>query len=168
MAVNKINKYGLESKAVALKKEGMFFNEIASALSIDSNKQISVSSVQRFFASRESDKIEAAQKSDKLKTKLVEAEIDTIAEAMYCVDTLKEVVEEAKQAKDYKTLMQAIDRIYPGLNQVNQILDKYKSTTSPVFNAVSVFYSPEVVSAANELSKRLTEKAMHTEDLQNG
>lgn len=155
MAVNKLNKYGLESKAVALKKDGKSFTEIASELSLVSNKQISVSSVQRFFASRESDKLEAVQKSDKLKVKLVEAEINTLQEALECIEELKAICREAKLTGDLKTAILAVESIYKGLDMINKLLNKYQTTTNNQFNFTEV----NIDSARERIISRLASLA---------
>lgn len=138
MAINKITKLDLESRAIALKGKDMSYSEIAAALSNESNEVITFSSVQRFFASRDKAKAQAVEKSDKLKAKVAEAEINTIEEAMYCITTLKEICEDAKKSKDYKTAMQAIDRVYPALDIINKILGKYQTSPQNQFNFTEV------------------------------
>lgn len=155
MAINKINKYGLESKAVALKKDDKSFTEIARILSLDSKRQISESSVQRFFASLDSDKREAVQKSDKLKTKLVEAEINTLQEALEAIEVLKDICQEAKLTGDLKTAILAVEGIYKGLDMINKLLNKYQTTTNNQFNFTEV----NIDSARERIISRLASLA---------
>ncbi len=155
MAINKINKYGLESKAVALKTDDKSFTEIARVLSIDSKHQISESSVQRFFASLESAKRDVVQKSDKLKSKLVEAEINTLQEALECIEDLRGICQEAKAAGDLRTAILAVDSIYKGLDILNKQLGKYQTTTNNQFNFTEV----NIDSARERIISRLASLA---------
>lgn len=154
MAINKLNKYGLEPRAQALKDNGNTLEEIAQALSLESKKQISLSSVYRFFASRESDKREVVQKSDKLKSKLVEAEINTLQEALECIEDLRGICQEAKAAGDLRTAILAVDSIYKGLDILNKQLGKYQ-TTNNQFNFTEV----NIDSARERIISRLASLA---------
>jgi hypothetical protein len=90
--------------------------------------------VQRFFASREKDKQIAVAKSDKLKAKVAEAEINTIDEAMACIDELKGICKDAKEERDYRTAIQAIDKIFAGLDIINKVLGKYQTAPQNIFS----------------------------------
>jgi hypothetical protein len=90
--------------------------------------------VQRFFASKEQAKVQAVEKSDILKARVAEAEINTIDEAMACVDELKDICSLAKEEGDLKTAVQAIDKIFTGLDIVNKVLGKYQTSPQNVFN----------------------------------
>lgn len=126
MARSKLSKLCLESKAADMSKNGMSSYEIAKALSSEARQTISADSVQRYLKTLENDKKEVVEKSDKLKAKIVEAEINTVEEAMYCVNTLKWICEEARESKDYHVLIQAIGKIYPALDVINKVLGKYQ------------------------------------------
>lgn len=131
MAINKITKLCLESRAIELR--GPLGNEtshaeIAKILSEESKEVITQSSVQRFFASREQAKAQAVEKSDKLQAKVAEAEINTLTEAMACVDELKKICKAAQKEGDNRTAIQAIDKIYTGLDIINKVLGKYQTT----------------------------------------
>jgi len=67
----------------------------------------------------------------------------------------------AKENGDFRTAIMANDKIFTGLDIVNKVLGKYQTTPPPpTINAIGIVYAPEVINAANELSKRLTEKVL--------
>ena len=134
MAEHKIVRYCLQSRATQLKAEKKSYRDISKILSSESGHNISNTSIQRYFESIEQAKVEAVEKSDKLKARVAEAEINTIDEAMYCVTTLKAICEDAKESKDYKTVIQAIDKIYPALDVINKVLGKYQLLPQHTFN----------------------------------
>lgn len=161
MAVNKIIKFNLESRTIELRGtigNERSFADIAKILSDESKEDISQSSVQRFFASREQAKVQAVEKSDKLKAKVAEAEINTIDEAMACVDELKDICDKAKKAGDYRTAIQAIDKIFAGLDIVNKVLGKYQTSPQNVFNFNEVNIDAtrdKVISRINGIAARI-------------
>jgi hypothetical protein len=130
MATNKITRFKLEPLAEELRARNKSYAEIAAELCKVSKQEISVSSVQRFFTSNEQAKIKAVEKSDKLQAKVAEAEINTLTEAMACVDKLKDICEAAMNDGDHRTAILAVKEIYTGLDIVNKVLGKYK--TSPL------------------------------------
>lgn len=125
MNINKITKHGLESRAIELRSHDKSHAEIARVLSAESKQDIATSSVQRFFASQEQAKILAVEKNDNLKAKVVEAEINTITECLGCITELKAICEIAKNEGNTKDAIQAIDKIYTGLDMLNKVLGKY-------------------------------------------
>lgn len=157
MAINKIIKLNLESRAIELRGEDKSFAIIAKMLSDESKEKINESSVQRFFAARDQAVVQAVEKSDKLKAKVAEAEINTIDEAMACVDELKDICERAKEAGDYRTAIQAIDKIFAGLDIVNKVLGKYQATPQVQFNFQEVNIDAtrdKVISRINGIAAR--------------
>jgi hypothetical protein len=143
MAINKIIKLNLESRAIELRGEDKSFAIIAKMLSDESKEKINESSVQRFFAARDQAVVQAVEKSDKLKAKVAEAEINTIDEAMKTVEELREISKLAKDAGDYRTAAIALDKVYTGLDIVNKVLGKYKVTMPDGNAGVNVvFYLP--------------------------
>ncbi|WP_406660901.1 hypothetical protein V7O66_13840 [Methanolobus sp. ZRKC3] len=158
MAINKITKYALESRAVELRSKDKSHAEIAQTLSSESKQDIATSSVQRFFASHEKAKVQAVEKSDKLKAKVAEAEINTIDEAMACIDELKDICKKAKKEGDYRTAVQAIEKVYTGLDIINKVLGKYQTTPQVQFNFQEVNIDAtrdKVVSRINSIAARI-------------
>lgn len=125
MSKNKVVQFGLESRAIALKSQDKTFREIASTLTEESKQNISYSSVKRYFDFCETAAIQAVEKSDQLKAKVAEAEINTINECLNCITELKDICGVAKKAGNTKDAIQAIDKIYTGLDMLNKVLGKY-------------------------------------------
>ncbi|WP_407356784.1 hypothetical protein [Methanolobus sp. WCC5] len=143
MTKNKIVSLDLESRAVSLKAQNKTFREIAFILSEESKQKISHSSVKRYFDSCEQAKVQAVEKSDKLQAKVAEAEINTLAEAMACIDELKKICKASQEEGDNRTAIQAIDKIYTGLDIVNKVLGKYKVSLPESNSGVNImFYLP--------------------------
>lgn len=134
MTKNKVVSLSLESRAITLRSNSKTYREIAEVLSEESKQQISHSAVKRYFDSREQAKIQAVEKSDKLQAKVAEAEINTITEAMACIDELKKICKSAQDEGDNRTAIQAIDKIYTGLDIINKVLGKYQSAPQVQFN----------------------------------
>lgn len=161
MAQNKIKKFGLYSRAIELRGplgEEKSFADIARILSEESEENITQSSVQRFFASLEKEKQKAVAKSDQLKAKVAEAEINTIDEAMACIDELKDICRGAKEAGDYRTAVMAMDKVFSGLDIVNKVLGKYQTSPQNVFNFNEVNIDAtrdKVVSRINGIAARI-------------
>ncbi len=132
MTKNKIVSLDLESRAVALKAQDKTYRKIASILSEESRQNISHSAVKRYFDSHEQAKIQAVEKSDKLQAKVAEAEINTIDEAMACVDKLKDICEAAMEGGDHRTAILAVKEIYTGLDIINKVLGKYPTAQNTI------------------------------------
>jgi len=95
------------------------------------------------LASREREKQIAVEKSNKLKAKVAEAEINTLTEAMACIDELKKICKASQEEGDNRTAIQAIDKIYTGLDIVNKVLGKYKVSLPESNCGVNImFYLP--------------------------
>ncbi|MGB3908245.1 MAG: hypothetical protein WBL02_07425 [Methanomethylovorans sp.] len=137
MTRHKIIRLNLQSQASDLKAAGKSLREISRILSEESGKSISYPSVMRYFEAVDRARVEVVEKSDKLKSRLVEAEIDTINEAMQCIEDLRGICQEAKAAGDLRVAILAIDSIYKGLDMLNKMLGKYQSTTNQ-FNYAEV------------------------------
>lgn len=126
MKQNILVKYNLESRAVELRGQEKSHAQIAKVLSEESKNTITTSSVQRFFASRDQAKVQAVEKSDKLKAQVAEAEINTVQGCLRCIDDLQGICQEAREAGDLRAAILAIDKIYIGLDMLNKILGKYQ------------------------------------------
>jgi gas vesicle protein len=136
--INKLVKLGVESRAVELRGQDKSHSVIAKILSKETKETITTSSVQRFFASREQAKTQAVEKSDKLKAKVAEAEINTIDEAMTCIEEFKDICKLAKEEGDLKTAIQALEKVYTGLDIINKVLGKYQTAPQMQFNLTEV------------------------------
>jgi len=95
MRINNIIKFDLESRAKDLKGEGKTLEAISQTLTEESQNQISISTVYRYFDSNEKALVQAIEKSDKLKTKVVDAEINTITKRVEIIDHFLEISDQA-------------------------------------------------------------------------
>ena len=133
---NKIQVLNLSDKAVQLRAEGLSFIQISTELTKRANQPITYHVVQKFFSKREHDAIEVVGKSDKLKTKIVEAEINTIQECMKCLADLQEVFDRAMDEGDLRAAILATGEKWKGIDIINKVLGKYQNL-------------PEMVSVTN-------------------
>ncbi len=100
MAINKIEKLQLESKAVSLREKGNTFDEIAKRLTEDSKQPITKSTVFRFFESYEKTKAELLERQEALKVKYVEADISTIEDRQKVIKGLLAIATSAMEDRD--------------------------------------------------------------------
>lgn len=143
MARNKIVSLDLESRAIELKSQGRTFRDIASVLSEESKHEISHSSVKRFFDANDRAMVRVVEKTDKLKARVAEAEINTIDEVMECIDELKKICKAAQKDGDNRTAVLAVDKIFTGLDIVNKVLGKYKVSMPEGGGGINImFYLP--------------------------
>ena len=133
---NKIQVLNLSDKAVQLRAEGLSFRQISTELTKRAKQPITYHVVQKFFSKREHDAIEVVGKSDKLKTKIVEAEINTIQECMKCLADLQEVFDRAMDEGDLRAAILATGEKWKGIDIINKVLGKYQNL-------------PEMVSVTN-------------------
>lgn len=151
MGTNKIIQYCLETRAKELREENKSFGNIATILSDESGQSIARSSVHRYFQSIEKDKAQLIEKNDKLKAKVVEAEINTINECLNCIVELKAICEIAKKEGNTKDAIQAIDKIYTGLDMLNKVLGKYPTGPQVQFN----FQEVNVDATREKITRRI-------------
>jgi hypothetical protein len=133
---NKIQVLNLSDKAVQLRAEGLSFRQISTELTKRARQPITYHVVQKFFSKREHDAIEVVGKSDKLKTKIVEAEINTIEECMKCLADLQDVFDRAMEEGDLRAAILATGEKWKGIDIINKVLGKYQNL-------------PEMVSVTN-------------------
>ena len=138
MAINKIVKQGVESRAVLLYEKYKSYDKVAKGLSEVLGEPITKSTVQRYFATRDQEKQRAVEKSDQLKAKIAEAEINTVQGCLKCIEDLQDICKDAKEAGDLKTAILAIDSIYKGLDMLNKVLGKYQTLQQNQFNFMEV------------------------------
>ena len=86
MRINNIIKYDLETRAKDLKAEGRTLEEISKVLTEEAKTPISISTVYRNFESNKKALVQAIEKSDKLKAKVDDAEINTITKRVGIID----------------------------------------------------------------------------------
>lgn len=161
MAEHKIVRYCLQSRASQLKAEKKSYRDIAKILSRESGHSVSNTSVQRYFEAMDQAKVEVVERSDRLKAKLVEAEFNTVAGCVTCIEDLQEICAAAKEAGDLKTAVLAIDSIYKGLDMLNKILGKYQTGPQNQFNFMEV----NIDGARDRIISRITSLASRARDI---
>jgi len=124
MRINNIIKFDLETRARNLKGEGKTLEEISQILTEESQNQISISTVYRYFDSNEKALIQAIEKSDKLKVKMADAEISTIEQRMKVILSLIEIGAEARLEGDRRGAVLALKAATEALHLLDQRLGK--------------------------------------------
>lgn len=123
MATNKIIKYDLETRAKELKGQQKTNEDIAKILSDESKNKITLSTVFRYFESNKRAMAQAIEKSDKLKSKVVEAEILTIERRVKRLDFLADKIEESECLHDIayatKVYNEAVDSLAKELGRLS-------------------------------------------------
>ncbi|UZE92452.1 MAG: hypothetical protein IB616_01180 [Methanosarcinales archaeon] len=97
MTISKIVQFGLEDLALQLKEKGASSREIAQILSAESGKNINHTNVLNFFNRRTQDLREIAKKQVKLKSQIVQQEINVIDELRYINQKVKVAIEELEK-----------------------------------------------------------------------
>ena len=137
----------------------MSYREVAEGLTGHCGQTITYEMVRNFFVYRDRDAVEVAAKSDELKAKLVEGEINTIQGCVDCIEELKDICKKCKKEKDYRGAIMAIDKIYPALDMLNKVLGKYQNLPAPNLNFFmnSAPNTPQVKDAASVLCQAIRE-----------
>lgn len=113
MIVNQIIKLGLESRTAELKMKGESERSIALILSTESNCIISQPCVHRYLASHDRICQEAVEKSNKLKAKVAELELDTVQARQELIREIRDLAQQAKEEGDLKTALIGLDELPP-------------------------------------------------------
>ena len=123
MAVNKIVRLCLESRAKELKESGKSLDEIASILSTEVKQKITKSSVFRYFETNKLIASQVIEKQDKLKAAVVEAEISTIEQRKQVITGLLGLAMDAQnehaRVLAFKAANEALDSLDKRLGQVS-------------------------------------------------
>ena len=148
MRINNIVKYDLETRAKALKGEGKTLEEISKILSAESKTKISVSTVYRYFEANEKAMIQAIEKSDKLKAKVADAEINTITKRVEIIDEFLTIAEQALSCGDFRAAVMALRGATEAQDSLDERLGKLKG---PQPTNINILNMQEAVSSAREL-----------------
>jgi AcrR family transcriptional regulator len=132
MRINNIKKYDLETRAKTLKGEGKTLEEISQILTEEAKTTISTSTVYRYFESNEKAIVQAIEKSDKLKEKLADAEINTITKRVEIIDYFLEITEEAQACGDFKAAIMALRGATEAQDSLDERLGKLKGPATNV------------------------------------
>jgi IS30 family transposase len=148
MRINNIIKYNLETRAKALKAEDKTLEEISKILTEEAKTPISVSTVYRYFESNEKAMIQAIEKSDKLKAKVADAEINTITKRVEIIDQFLEISEQAMSCGDFRAAVMALRGATEAQDSLDERLGKLKGSQPTNINILNM---QEAVSSAREL-----------------
>lgn len=125
MRINSIIKCDLESRAICLKGEGKTLEDISKTLTTEAKKTISLSTVHRYFQSNETALIQAIEKSDKLQSKVAEAEISTIEHRIEVIEGLLTL---AKTADGEHTRVKAFQAVNDALDSLDRRIGRVSGT----------------------------------------
>lgn len=88
MGISNIVKYNLETRAAALKSEKKSHQEIADTLSTESDQKITKSTVTRYFDANKTQTTQIIEKHEKLQSKIIDTEVETINRRLKSIDHL--------------------------------------------------------------------------------
>ncbi|MFZ2499566.1 hypothetical protein [Methanosarcina sp.] len=164
MRINNIIKFDLETRASSLKWEGKSLEEIAQILSSESNIPITKSTVFRYFEANDKAAIRAIEKSDKLKAKVAETEIDTISKRLDIIDEFLNIAKQAKDCKDFRAATQALRGATEAQNSLDERIGKLRGSGSGT--NINIFNIQEAMNGAREqLTSRITGIAARFEEI---
>jgi IS30 family transposase len=162
MRINNIIKYDLETQAKDLKAEGRTLEEISKILTEEAKSPISVSTVYRYFESNEKALVQAIEKSDKLKMKVADAEINTITKRVEIIDNFLEISEQALSCGDFRAAVMALRGATEAQDSLDERLGKLKGPTNTNINILNV--QEAVTNAREVLASRITGIASRIEE----
>lgn len=146
MRINNIVKLSLESRAKELRGEGKSLEEIASILSSEAGQMVTRSSVYRYFASNDKAAAQVIEKTDKLKAKLIETEINTINQRLGIINSLIKTAEKAYEDGDSRAAVLA----YRAATEAQDSLDKRLGKLKAPATNINVFNIQEAAISARE------------------
>jgi hypothetical protein len=122
MKINNIVKLNLETQAKDLRAGGKSHAAIAKVLSQENNITITKDSVQRYFLADTGAKAEVIERSDKLKKKMVDAEISTINQRLEVILSLIAIGAEARADGDRRGAVLALRAATDALHKLDERL----------------------------------------------
>jgi len=138
MKINNIVKHSLESRAKDLRAGGKSFPDIAKVLSEENKITITKDSVQRYFLSNEKVVAQVIERSDKLKIKVCEAEINTITKRVEIIDKFLEIAEQALSEGDFRAAVMALRGATEAQDSLDERLGKLKAPTNTNINILNI------------------------------
>jgi len=125
MADSEIVKRNLETRIAEMKKECLSESDIAETLSKETNQKITKSSVHRYLSANVKLCQQAVAVNEKMKVKVLEAELDTIDARHELIRKIKELGEKAEEIGDLKTALYALDKAVNALDSLDKRLGKF-------------------------------------------
>lgn len=166
MAINKIIKLNLQSRAADLKNTNKSLDEIASILSKESKQKITKSTLFRFYKSNDIQVAHAIHKSNKLTEKVAETEINTIDKRLEVIDKFLELYELAKKEGDYHSAQAALRGATDAQHKLDERIGKLTANNNNTnVNIVTIKEQidaarQDVTSRVNSITIRLREREL--------
>lgn len=108
MNQNNIIKLNLEPRIADMKRENLSERDIAKILSKEMNQKITKSAVHRYLAGNVRLCQEVVEVNNKMKVKVLEAELDTIEARRALIDRITALGDKAEESGDIKTALYAV------------------------------------------------------------
>lgn len=96
MGISNIVKYNLETRAKDLKYNQKSHQEIADILSDESDQKITKSAVTRYFEANKTKNAQLIEKNEKLQSKIIETEVETINRRLKSIDHLWNKIQDSE------------------------------------------------------------------------
>lgn len=165
MKPNTIVKFNLETRAKQLRLDGKSFDDISKILSEELEQTITKSTVFRYFQANDKAAAQVIEKNEKLKAKVVEAEIDTISKRLEIIDKFLEIAEQARRCGDFRAAVMALRGATEAQDSLDERLGKLKG---PAGTNVNVFNVQEAINGAREvLTSRISGISASFEEIKN-
>ena len=148
MRINHIVKNDLETQAVTLKGAGNTLEEISQILTKEAKTPISLSTVYRYFDSNEKALVQAIEKSDKLRAKVADAEINTITKRVEIIDQFLKISDQAIYRRDFRAAVMALRGATDAQDSLDERLGKLKAPTNT--NNINILNIQEQTAHARE------------------
>jgi len=149
MKINTIVKLNLETRTKDLRAEGKSQEEIGDILSKETGQQITKHVISRYFLADDRAKAQVIEKSNKLKAKVADAEINTITKRVEIIDKFLEIAEQAQLEGDFKAAILALR----GATEAQDSLDERLGKLKPVSNTnnINILNFQEAVTSARDV-----------------
>lgn len=148
MKINRIIALGLESKVKKLRAQGKTQEEISKIISEETGQPITKHTVSRYFLADTTAKAEVIEKSDKLKMKVVDAEINTIRKRVEIIDKFLDISEQALSCGDFKAAIMALKGATQAQDSLDVRLGKLKAPSNT--NNINILNIQEQTANARE------------------
>jgi|SRR5665647_524941 len=148
MRVNNLVKLNLETRAKELRWESKSMDEIAIIFSKESGQTITKSTVYRYFESNDKIAAQIIEKNDKLKIKVVDAEINTIEKRICIIDSRLKIAEQAQECGDLRAAVLALRAATEAQDSLDERLGKLKAPSNT--NNINILNIQEAINGARE------------------
>ena len=148
MRINNLVKLNLETRAKELRWESKSMEDIACTLSDESGQTITKSTVYRYFESNDKISAQVIEKNDKLKIKVVDAEINTIEKRISIIDSLLKIAEQAQECGDLRAAVLALRAATEAQDSLDNRLGKLKAPSNT--NNINILNIQEEINGARE------------------